>query len=625
MCGSSSSLSMSGKPGHRFTRWLPLIAGFFVVLTVAVVSGALWQSYESHLQTGRQTTLNLSHVIQEQTVRTLQAADSTLVMIGGLLRQSALDSKRARDSMDRILQYEVPLASFIRGYFVLDTQGRIIIDSFIAGHPNPNLSDREYFRWHLDPTHAGRYISTMILGRLTGTWNFVVSHKLVDRHGRFSGVAVAIIEPHRFEDMYSAIDLGQHGLINLRHRGGELIARVPPVPDTVGKIIPSTSQFIASMEKTGIATGEYESSIDRINRVYTVRAVPDTPLILFIGVSKDELLAPWKRSAVAYVLSALLLILAVIWLTRRLMRESADREALLETLEESEKEITRHRDNLQQLVEARTVELINARDIAESANRSKSEFLANMSHELRTPMHAILSFAQLAIEKAALDEPPISKLRQYMNRIEEGGKRLLHLLNELLDLSKLESGKTIYQMRPTDIKAIAADAVSQFEALARSKNLHLDLGPSAAPCLVLCDSERIRQVFANLISNSIKFTPAGGRIAITVAEASGAMVELHQGDSAMEQALFIRINDNGIGIPPDELEDVFDKFVQSSKTRTGAGGTGLGLSICQQIIVDHGGRIWAENDDTGGTSICFLVPCSEIGENSGAVPADFST
>jgi signal transduction histidine kinase len=89
--------------------------------------------------------------------------------------------------------------------------------------------------------------------------------------------------------------------------------------------------------------------------------------------------------------------------------------------------------------------------------------------------------------------------------------------------------------------------------------------------------------------------------------------------------MFIRVSDNGIGIPPDELEDVFDKFVQSSKTRTGAGGTGLGLSICQQIILDHGGRIWAENDDTGGTSICFLVPCSQIEENSGAAPADFST
>jgi signal transduction histidine kinase len=135
----------------------------------------------------------------------------------------------------------------------------------------------------------------------------------------------------------------------------------------------------------------------------------------------------------------------------------------------------------------------------------------------------------------------------------------------------------------------------------------------------------MRQVFANLISNSIKFTPAGGRIAITVAEASGARVELHQGDGATERAMFIRVSDNGIGIPPDELEDVFDKFVQSSKTRTGAGGTGLGLSICQQIILDHGGRIWAENDDTGGTSICFLVPSSQIEENSGAAPADFST
>ena len=141
----------------------------------------------------------------------------------------------------------------------------------------------------------------------------------------------------------------------------------------------------------------------------------------------------------------------------------------------SQEELRRHRDNLQELVQERTRELMHAKDAAEQASRAKSQFLANMSHELRTPMHAILSYARLGIDKLAADGLPKQKMQQYFTRIDQGGERLLHLLNDLLDLSKLEAGKMIYHMVSADLQELARACITQFEVLARGRSVTLTL------------------------------------------------------------------------------------------------------------------------------------------------------
>jgi PAS domain S-box-containing protein len=266
-----------------------------------------------------------------------------------------------------------------------------------------------------------------------------------------------------------------------------------------------------------------------------------------------------------------------------------------------------HRDVLERHVAERTAELLAAKNGAEAANRAKSEFLANMSHELRTPMHAILSFAQLAISRSG----DTAKTRQYLDRIDTSGRRLLKLLNDLLDLSKLEAGGMQYDFEMHSVRGMAAAAVQEFAGLAGERNIEIVL--EAENLSAWCDSVRLGQVLRNLLSNAIRFTPVDGAVRVTVRAAS-----IDEG-GAVRPAVRVAVEDNGVGIPESELETVFDKFVQSSKTRTGAGGTGLGLAICREIVDQHRGTIHAESTPGSGATIVMLLPREPISHDSESV------
>ena len=284
-----------------------------------------------------------------------------------------------------------------------------------------------------------------------------------------------------------------------------------------------------------------------------------------------------------------------------------EHETLEKEVEERTIQLTQANKKLHLEIEERKKvekELREAKKRAEEANFAKSEFLANMSHELRTPMHGILSYSSFGINK--IGQIANDKVLHYFTQINQSGKRLLTLLNNLLDLSKLEAGKMVYEFLPTDISTIVDSCISEFKPIIVNKQLEICHVKPNFEVEAECDSYKIGQVVRNLISNAIKFTPSGKKVTIYYEE-----ISISKGRRATDQSLIdglsICVEDQGVGIPEDEINLVFDKFVQSSNTKTGAGGTGLGLSICAEILKAHYGKIWAENT-AYGARFSFSIP-----------------
>lgn len=227
------------------------------------------------------------------------------------------------------------------------------------------------------------------------------------------------------------------------------------------------------------------------------------------------------------------------------------------------------------------------------ANKLKSEFLANMSHEFRTPLNAILGFAELLREKPGADD---EKIKRYAENIVTSGRSLLNMINDLLDLAKAESGKLKLHIERTSIQQLCEGLSAFFSPLTDKKNLTLEICVDDKIPLVQTDAGKVQQILYNLLSNSIKFTPEGGRIAVHAAMPTDVLVR-------------IAVIDTGCGIPKEDQDKIFDKFRQldGSITRIGDG-AGLGLAICKQLSELLGGVIGLESEPGKGSTFWLELP-----------------
>lgn len=279
----------------------------------------------------------------------------------------------------------------------------------------------------------------------------------------------------------------------------------------------------------------------------------------------------------------------------------------------AEMELEKHRNSLQELVNEQTRDLVFAKDKAEAANKAKSEFLSNMSHELRTPMHAILNFTKMT--KKMVDKDAVAEQKNIITNLDiisTSATRLMGLLNNLLDLAKLESGRMEFRFNPTNLKDTLQQCLHELDSLLKQKNITVKVETPIAVTAAF-DNQRMMQVFINLLSNAIKFSSDQSEITVRFESVKCGKTVCHP-----EGAILCVVEDKGIGIPEEELDKVFDKFIQSSKSKTGAGGTGLGLSICKEIVEAHRGEIWAENSQNGGACFKFTIPLGLVNEAKAA-------
>ncbi len=286
-------------------------------------------------------------------------------------------------------------------------------------------------------------------------------------------------------------------------------------------------------------------------------------------------------------------------------------------------EVIEYQHTLEQKVDARTQELHQAMDKAlqlaheaQSANISKSEFLANMSHELRTPLNHIMGFTELVLDDDA--KTLVDTQKEYLHDVLQSSKHLLSLINDILDISKVEAGKQEISVSDVNLKHVLESSLVMFKEKSLKHGIKLSLDTDGIPMSIAADERKLKQVLYNLLSNAVKFTPDGGSVslyAFALHRENGSFMRnngktlyvpshIHEEVSASGSFVLLSVEDTGIGINRDNQGMIFEPFeqVESSSDRRFQG-TGLGLSLTKKLVDLHSGAIWVESEGEGKGSI----------------------
>jgi signal transduction histidine kinase len=275
---------------------------------------------------------------------------------------------------------------------------------------------------------------------------------------------------------------------------------------------------------------------------------------------------------------------AVIVLARRSVRPFSDREIQVVETFADQGRIAIHNVRLLKEIQEKSQQL-------EIASRHKSEFLANMSHELRTPLNAIIGFSEVLLQGIFGDVN--EKQREYLADVLGSGQHLLSLINDILDLSKIEAGRMDLELTTFAIREALESGLTIVRDRAARHGIQLSTTVASDVGTIEADERKVKQILYNLLSNAVKFTPDGGRVAISV--------RVENGDVRIE------VRDTGIGVAPDDQERIFEEFRQVGRERSREG-TGLGLTLTKRFVELHGGRIWLESTPGKGSTFTFILP-----------------
>jgi signal transduction histidine kinase len=286
--------------------------------------------------------------------------------------------------------------------------------------------------------------------------------------------------------------------------------------------------------------------------------------------------------------------------------QSLSREELMAEIQQKNRDLERHSAELEATVAQRTVELKQAMEAAKAANRAKSGFLANMSHELRTPLNAIIGYSEMLIEDA--EDEGNEDAAGDLKKIHSAGTHLLSLISDVLDLAKIEAGKTSIYLETFEVPRMVDDVVSTIDTLVKKNGNRLKVEVDEAIGEMRADITKVRQALFNLLSNAAKFTHEG---------VVGLVVQGEQEDGV--DWIRMSVSDSGIGIPPEKIDQVFDEFSQADETTTrDYGGTGLGLPISRRFCQMMGGDITVESAVGEGSTFMIRLPLEAAEESEAA-------
>jgi two-component system cell cycle sensor histidine kinase PleC len=576
-------------------RWVSLGSfGLLICLWLAIVVST-WSVREASLGRATSAASNLSAAFCDQVYHTLSTISAAMDLA---TREIRADPTGFR--LDRWSEELPALARPTMFVSLIDANGKLISTTVRPGVTGIDMSDLTYVKVHLAMATKDIYISEPTVGRVSGREMIQVSRRIDAADGHFLGILVFALAPDDLTSLHRSIDLGPKGVIALVGTDGMLRARFGDTPAGTVPGIGGTWPLMLDPNATEAVVRS--DAIDGVSRIYSLRRLPDYPLIVAAGLGLDDELAESRThmtlelgiGVVATVLLAALNMLLVREIGRRNQREAELAREHTE-LESARAELLVEQGKLASV----NRELVLSTERAEAANLAKSQFLAQMSHELRTPLHAVIGFSELISHNVA-PMPSSGLIAGYADDIMKSGRHLLELINSILDLSKVESGTAILAEDKVILAEVIKDSLTTVREQALEAGVIVETSlPEDLP-VVRGDTTKLRQIFINLLSNAVKFTPRGGSVTIS-------------GRREPDAGFAIIVSDTGIGMNETELGVAMEPFgqVENSLARSFEG-TGLGLPLARRMTELHGGRLTLRSVKGVGTTVEVTLPPSRV-------------
>jgi signal transduction histidine kinase len=550
-------------------------------LVVAAIAFDAWRWYDDAIEDASRSSHNLATVFADHTSRTVQPVVESLDIlegnVDGLLgpNHDAVEQRlRARLShMPQLLWFAV-----VRG----DGEPVATMEPF----PTRNLGDWSKIPWfakYLDrPGIGDNRFGPLMKGDVSGQWFVPVTRAIYNADGSLKAVLSAALNVRYFSALYGTLDIGPNGSITLFDSSGRIVARYPEDDAYIGRSNARGALFSKRLLVTDHGSLRGNTFSNRRPVIGSYRRIPDYPLVITVLYGTADVLAPWRRALPLYIAGALVALGFGAAASFSFINAAESSKALAVAQKEVE------------MVQASEQALMAAKEEAELSSRAKSEFLANMSHELRTPLNAIIGFSEMMQSEQF---GPLGNVRYtgYADDIHDSGLHLLSVINDILDVSKIEAGRMELDESEVNLRSVVAASLALVQGRAEERKIAIETMSSPRLPPVRADERKIKQIVINLLSNAVKFTPPNGTVSVSLAVEDGWAC--------------VRIRDTGIGIPADRLAHIARPFVQiDSGLNRRFEGTGLGLALSKALAELHRGTLDIASAEGQGTVVTLRLP-----------------